>query len=249
MLIFAHSSSSIRHCDIIHDANDTVTNIPVPRLMIILVSWLMIIKLILSWLIIILVPWFMIILVFWLVIILVLWWMIMLVSWLTITLVSWLMIILVSWLRVFSDIFSSVLEWSGHRCGVFPLLNKPRSIPCQLRHRLWSTHQDLAPSEFHPSPSISWNIARGTTDPGNWVHNLKKTFFSLNYFKSISVRNMIQVIDSIPWVRCASGNVFLIFLNFFNLSGGIPCISSYFGHQMALFELLVNVATRWHNLY
>ena len=136
-------------------------------------------------------------------------------------------------------------------------------------------------------------------------------FFSQNNFKLTSVRNMIKVIDSIPWVRCASGNVFsqlyfnfffqlclnffstflhlfstfflqffstfsqlilnffqffsifvllfppyknflnlfLIFLNFFNLSGGIPCISSYFGHQVALFELLANVATRWHNLY
>ena len=33
-------------------------------------------------------------------------------------------------------------------------------------------------------------------------------FFSQNNFKLISVRNMIQVIDSMPWVRCASGNVF-----------------------------------------
>ena len=37
-------------------------------------------------------------------------------------------------------------------------------------------------------------------------------FFSQNNFKLISVRNMIQVIDSIPWVRCASGNVFVIFM-------------------------------------
>jgi hypothetical protein len=29
------------------------------------------------------------------------------------------------------------------------------------------------------------------------------------YFKLISVRNIIQAKDSIPWVRCASGNVFL----------------------------------------
>ena len=28
--------------------------------------------------------------------------------------------------------------------------------------------------------------------------------------KLISVRKLIQVIDSIPWVRCASGNVFLM---------------------------------------
>ena len=32
-------------------------------------------------------------------------------------------------------------------------------------------------------------------------------FFSQNSFKLNSVREMIQVIDSIPWVRCASGNV------------------------------------------
>ena len=30
-----------------------------------------------------------------------------------------------------------------------------------------------------------------------------------NYMKLISVRKIIQVIDSIPWVRCASGNVWL----------------------------------------
>ena len=39
-------------------------------------------------------------------------------------------------------------------------------------------------------------------------------FFSQNGFKLILVRNMIQVVDSIPWVRCASGNVFF---NFFQL--------------------------------
>ena len=27
------------------------------------------------------------------------------------------------------------------------------------------------------------------------------------------------------------------------------CISSYFGHQVALLELVANVATRWHYLY
>ena len=44
-------------------------------------------------------------------------------------------------------------------------------------------------------------------------------------------------------------NFFLTFSQLFNLSGGIPCISSYFGHQVALFELLANVATSWHYLY
>ena len=42
-------------------------------------------------------------------------------------------------------------------------------------------------------------------------------FVSQNNFKLFSVRNMIQVIDSIPWVRCASGNVFQLFSTFFQL--------------------------------
>ena len=111
---------------------------------------------------------------------------------------------------------------------------------------------------------------------------------------------MIQVIDSIPWVRCASGNVLstrnilliaaglslvlipaesnlqLPTIKKFNLvqkdtvshsSAAISfpaqqnscmsvlkrfqpllatCISSNLGHQGALLELAVNVATRWH---
>ena len=111
---------------------------------------------------------------------------------------------------------------------------------------------------------------------------------------------MIQVIDSIPWVRCASGNVFLT-RNTLLIAAGLSlvlipaesnlqlptikklnlvqketlshssaaisfpaqqnscmsvlkrfqpllatCISSNLGHQGALLELAVNVATRWH---
>ena len=48
------------------------------------------------------------------------------------------------------------------------------------------------------------NIARGTTDPGYWVCNLNQ-ISDWSQFE-----NIIQVTDSIPWVRCASGNVFLI---------------------------------------
>ena len=44
-------------------------------------------------------------------------------------------------------------------------------------------------------------------------------FFSQNSFKLISVRKMIQVIDSIPWVRCASGNVLVLLRNFGELLG------------------------------
>ena len=56
--------------------------------------------------------------------------------------------------------------------------------------------------------NLKKNIARGTTDPGYWVRNLNDLFSQYD-FKLISVRNMIQAIDSIPWVRCASGNVFV----------------------------------------
>ena len=51
--------------------------------------------------------------------------------------------------------------------------------------------------------TIRKNIARGTTDPGYWVRDLN------NVFNLTSVRNLIQVTDSIPWVRCASGNVYI----------------------------------------
>ena len=40
-----------------------------------------------------------------------------------------------------------------------------------------------------------------------------------------------------------------LFLNFFNFSGGIPCISSYFGHQVAPFEFISNLATKWCHLH
>ena len=54
---------------------------------------------------------------------------------------------------------------------------------------------------FHP------NIARGTTDPGYWVYNLIM-FLTKIYLKSFWLKKIIQVTNSIPWVRCASGNVF-----------------------------------------
>ena len=42
-----------------------------------------------------------------------------------------------------------------------------------------------------------------------------------------------QVLDSIAWVRCASGNVF----------------SSNIGHQVEILELIANWATKWHILH
>ena len=49
------------------------------------------------------------------------------------------------------------------------------------------------------------NIARGTADQGYWVCNLNQISDESQF------ENIIQVTDSIPWVRCASGNVFIIF--------------------------------------
>ena len=119
--------------------------------------------------------------------------------------------------------------------------------------------------------------------------------------KVFQMKKFIQVLNSIPWVRCASGNVFnffstfsqlfpnscstlfstffqlflnffqyftnlfstfsqslfqllfsinfQLFLNLFQILHRRTCISSYFGHQVALLELVAYVATRWHYLY
>ena len=116
------------------------------------------------------------------------------------------------------------------------------------------------------------NIARGTTDPGYWVHNSNhppwqitfwlreirgyknKKYYFLSFVKipkskkeinesrpcrqcrlnnqHASAVGMIWVMDSIPWVRCASGNVyktqevvFLIFVS--HISCNQNCISFY----------------------
>ena len=38
---------------------------------------------------------------------------------------------------------------------------------------------------------------------------------------SFQLLDIIQVLDSIPWVRCASGNVFISYINFTELSAAI----------------------------
>ena len=53
-----------------------------------------------------------------------------------------------------------------------------------------------------PKPSIG----RGTTDPGYWVYNLNYPFEGIRF---VFVLEIIQVSDSIPWVCCASGHIFL----------------------------------------
>ena len=75
---------------------------------------------------------------------------------------------------------------------------------------------------------------------------------------------MIQVIDSIPWVRCASGNVFYffptssqLFLNFFSPFfnfqnwplGGATYISCKFDQQVGLLASVANLAIRWPCLH
>ena len=53
------------------------------------------------------------------------------------------------------------------------------------------------------------NIARGITDPGYRVYNLNSLFDCIEY-AFIQAAEMTQVLNSIPWVRCASGNVFCV---------------------------------------
>ena len=69
---------------------------------------------------------------------------------------------------------------------------------------------------------------------------------------------MIQVIDSIPWVRCASGNVFFrlllnFFSPFFNFQnwplGGATYISCKFDQQVGLLASVANLAIRWPCLH
>ena len=119
-------------------------------------------------------------------------------------------------------------------------------------------------SIVHEMMSKLSNIARGTTDPGYWVYNLNDLFNWIEFAFNLAAYST-QVSDSIPWVRCACGS-FLIFNISLNqicilfqctttrfvskvLSGGSICISSSFGHQVALLELVTDVATRWHNLH
>ena len=81
-------------------------------------------------------------------------------------------------------------------------------------------------------------------------------FFGQNNFKLISVRNMIQVIDSIPWIRCASGNVFFqffsssiflyffsTFFNFFSSTFSDFFLNFFSTFFLQFFQILFNL---WH---
>ena len=55
------------------------------------------------------------------------------------------------------------------------------------------------------------HIARGTTDPEYWIFDLNYLFYQIEFvIVSILAAEITQVLDSIPWVRCASGNVFAL---------------------------------------
>ena len=94
--------------------------------------------------------------------------------------------------------------------------------------KMWQNSLFVAPNK---------NIARGTTDPGYWFHNFQLKLFKIDFSGTTwigrkfsyqmaplaLVPNLVtrgrdlhkyqagevtQVMESIPWVRCASGNVF-----------------------------------------
>ena len=85
--------------------------------------------------------------------------------------------------------------------------------------------------------------------------------------KSFWLEKIIQVTDSIPWVRCASGNVLTCQVAFPELvlilatrwrylnclpmwpPDGTTCISCRIGQQLALLELVTSLVTKWCHLH
>ena len=66
---------------------------------------------------------------------------------------------------------------------------------------------DASGATWPPAGSQISNIASGTKDPGYWVYNLNYLFHYIR-FVFISAAGITQVLDSIVWGWCASGNVF-----------------------------------------
>ena len=91
------------------------------------------------------------------------------------------------------DSWLPLLQWQGgckedcQQCGEVEGL--PHRRPCG--HQQPASLPQRPPD---PNQTVEWS-----------------SYFSQDYIKLISVRKLIQVIHSIPWVRCASGNVFYIF--------------------------------------
>ena len=82
--------------------------------------------------------------------------------------------------------------------------------------QLWWSNMELM--QLVPSGGQIWNQSKWCTRWPNWqpmqvapsggqiCNQFKK--FHWNQFQTILVERFTQVMDSIPWVRCASGNVF-----------------------------------------
>ena len=117
-------------------------------------------------------------------------------------------------------LFSSVIQLS--LCSCFPIA---RQIVCRVsteisvrakgkggRYSLFLAMQCFNDAMFScfDHAIFMWclekNIVRGTMDPGYWVYILNYLFDWIE-FVFILASEIIQVSDSIPWVRCASGNV------------------------------------------
>ena len=58
--------------------------------------------------------------------------------------------------------------------------------------------------------TLKWNIARGTTNPRYWVYNFNFFLDRIEFVSNLAA-DITQASDSIPWVRCASGNVSSMF--------------------------------------
>ena len=84
--------------------------------------------------------------------------------------------------------------------------------------------------DFAPGEATISNIARGTTDPGNWVFNLNYLVDRVEYVSILDNSNFRQMPGSV--VLCAT-----------------PWVGCKFGHQMMLFALITNLATRWRNTH
>ena len=116
-------------------------------------------------------------------------------------------------------------------------------MSCAAMHSFWNFENPK--NTFCNLRQTLPNIARGTTHPEFWVYNLNY-LFDWTRFVFISAAEIIQVIDSILWVRCASGNVFCLQMW---PPDGTSCISCRFGQKLALLELVTSLATKWCHLH
>ena len=123
-------------------------------------------------------------------------------------------------------LYCTVRKTESQLSGMFSTMMCFRIVLVELQEQHLEALQGRRRSKTLPEAQRSQGIESLT-----W-----EIFFSQNYFEFISVRKMIQVIDSTPWARCASGNVspsiFQLIFNF-SLFFNFHFISSNFGHQVA----------------